>query len=462
MQTFPVKEDDLKLDTWRPYFYDSFNRVGNCTILSLCENVDALIKVIKGGSLTLNNDTYSKTAYLNSSSFEFKPYTSLRIYWKLMKDPFVENGKIMAKSNICHDKSKAFYLCKGGNVMVYNTNSSIKLMDSSYTEVLKVNTSEAITRRLFGNSKLNAISSGLEIKSEDVEMVPEPLVLKSDTFWESVVSFIKSMKPKFTFTNIDFKFKTFTGEEKFPIQFWNTAKPDTKDKLLSSVESHWLLAKIYDHAERNTISSDMFLENVIKINHGKEKISSLFISHKVKKPRTKTHNLQGIQNYNEIEIVPDQRSLPISMRYRRYKENPKKVLVGPSKIHCQGLFALEHFSQGDIVIEYVGEVIDNVEADLREKKYEKSGMSDCYLFRLDKNRIIDASYKGNMARFLNHSCDANCNAKIESISGEKHILILANRFISKGEELTYFYNFAVESDKIECLCGAPNCLKRLN
>lgn len=150
------------------------------------------------------------------------------------------------------------------------------------------------------------------------------------------------------------------------------------------------------------------------------------------------------------------------MRYRRYRENPKKVWVGPSKIHCQGLFAVENYSQGDIVIEYVGEVIGNEEADKREKYYEKSGMSDCYLFRLDKTRIIDASYKGNVARFLNHSCDANCNAKAESICGEKHILIFANRNINKGEELTYFYNFAVESDKIECLCGAPNCLRRLN
>jgi hypothetical protein len=298
-------------------------------------------------------------------------------------------------------------------------------------------------------------------------MNPDPLKMDPNDFWGFLVKFIKSSRPNFSFDNIDFKYHTFTAEEKFPVQFWNTAKADTKDKLLSSVESHWQLAQNYDQIEKSHIPSDLFLENVIKINHGKEKISTLFQKTKIihSKLASRGHNLNIASGYDEPEeydTITDQRNLPISMRYRKYRENPKKVLVGASKIHCQGLFALEPFAQGDIVIEYVGEVIDNEEADFREIYYEKTGMSDCYLFRLDKNQIIDASYMGNMARFLNHSCDANCVAKIESISGEKHILILANRFIGKGEELTYFYNFAVESEKIECLCGAPNCLKRLN
>lgn len=84
------------------------------------------------------------------------------------------------------------------------------------------------------------------------------------------------------------------------------------------------------------------------------------------------------------------------------------------------------------------------------------------MFRLDKEYVIDATFKGNRARFINHSCDANCIAKVELISGQKHILILANRFISKGSEITYFYNFAHETEKITCYCGAPNCLKVLN
>lgn len=211
----------------------------------------------------------------------------------------------------------------------------------------------------------------------DEVMVPEVLTVKSSLFWESLTIFIKNSRPLFSFNNIDFKYKTFTGEEKFPVQFWNTAKVDTKDKLLMSVEAHWKLAEMYEQAEKHSVCSDLFLENVIKINHGKEKISTLFQStNTATRVKTRTNAVQAFEEYDDYETVTDQRNLPMSMRYRRYRENPKKVCVGASKIHCQGLFALEHFSQGDIVIEYVGEVIDNQEADRREKFYENSGMSD--------------------------------------------------------------------------------------
>lgn len=391
-----MKCDDIKIDTWRPYYYDSFNRVGNCTILSLCENVDALIKVIKGGSFSLHNDSNSKLAFLNNANFTLKPYTSLRIYWKVISDTTLDPVSVSAKENICRDGSKAFYLCKGDEVSIF-LNQDLKF--------LRKNTSETITQRLWGSRYFNAAKSlEKQSASSEVSMVPDTLTFKFNTFWEYLVRFIRASRPTFSFANIDFKYQTFTAEQRFPVQFWNSAKVDTKDILLSSVESHWQLAQNYDRVAKNAISTDLFLENVIKINHGKEKISSLFqASNKV--IRTKTHHnlVQGLaerNDYDDYETITDQRNLPMSMRYRRYRENPKKVCVGASKIHRQGLFALEHFSQGDIVIEYVGEVIDNKEADRREKCYM---MDDCYLFRLDKNRIIDATYRGNMARFLNHS-----------------------------------------------------------
>ena len=63
------------------------------------------------------------------------------------------------------------------------------------------------------------------------------------------------------------------------------------------------------------------------------------------------------------------------------------------------------FNQGEIVVEYVGELIRNQVADLREKKYKEQGFGDCYMFRVDKDSVIDASFKGNQARYLNHSCE---------------------------------------------------------
>ena len=66
------------------------------------------------------------------------------------------------------------------------------------------------------------------------------------------------------------------------------------------------------------------------------------------------------------------------------------------------------FNKNEIVIEYCGEVIRNKIADLREANYKKEGFGDCFMFRADKDAVIDASFKGNQARYLNHSCNVNC------------------------------------------------------
>lgn len=76
-----------------------------------------------------------------------------------------------------------------------------------------------------------------------------------------------------------------------------------------------------------------------------------------------------------------------------------------SGIHAWGLFALEPIAADEMVIEYVGSGIRQSVADLREKKYEKSGIGSSYLFRVDSETIIDATKCGNLARFINHSCN---------------------------------------------------------
>jgi SET domain-containing protein len=66
---------------------------------------------------------------------------------------------------------------------------------------------------------------------------------------------------------------------------------------------------------------------------------------------------------------------------------------------------MEPIEAQEIVIEYVGEVIRQKIADLREKRYEASGIGSSYLFRIDEDRIIDATKIGNIARLINHCCD---------------------------------------------------------
>ncbi len=58
-----------------------------------------------------------------------------------------------------------------------------------------------------------------------------------------------------------------------------------------------------------------------------------------------------------------------------------------------------------MVVEYVGEVINDLEANDREVFYAERGFGDCYMFKAVENEIIDASFKGNEARYLNHSCE---------------------------------------------------------
>ena len=69
---------------------------------------------------------------------------------------------------------------------------------------------------------------------------------------------------------------------------------------------------------------------------------------------------------------------------------------------------------------------------------------------------------GYFARFINHSCQPNCYAKVVTVEGDKRIVIYSKVQISKGDEFTYDYKFPIEEDKIDWLCGAPTCRGSLN
>lgn len=71
------------------------------------------------------------------------------------------------------------------------------------------------------------------------------------------------------------------------------------------------------------------------------------------------------------------------------------------------MFALEPIAADEMVIEYVGQMIRPVVADLRERKYNDMGIGSSYLFRVDFETIIDATKCGNLARFINHSCNVS-------------------------------------------------------
>ncbi|GJR10201.1 histone-lysine N-methyltransferase ATXR7 isoform X1 [Tanacetum coccineum] len=136
----------------------------------------------------------------------------------------------------------------------------------------------------------------------------------------------------------------------------------------------------------------------------------------------------------------------------------KRLRFQRSKIHDWGLVALEPIEAEDFVIEYVGELIRPRISDIRERHYEKMGIGSSYLFRLDDGYVVDATKRGGVARFINHSCEPNCYPKVISVDGQKKIFIYAKRHIVSGEEITYDYKFPLEEKKIPCNCGARSFL----
>ncbi|KAK6640665.1 hypothetical protein RUM44_012362 [Polyplax serrata] len=150
------------------------------------------------------------------------------------------------------------------------------------------------------------------------------------------------------------------------------------------------------------------------------------------------------------------------LKFNQLKFRKKQLKFSKSDIHDWGLFAMEPIAADEMVIEYVGQMVRPFLADFREKEYEKRGIGSSYLFRIDLETIIDATKCGNLARFINHSCNPNCYAKIITIEGQKKIVIYSKKDIKVDEEITYDYKFPIEEEKIPCLCGAAQCKGYLN
>ena len=152
-----------------------------------------------------------------------------------------------------------------------------------------------------------------------------------------------------------------------------------------------------------------------------------------------------------------------SSQYRKMKQEWRQnVVLARSKIQGLGLYAARDLEKGQMIIEYIGEVIRSDLTDIREKRYEDQNRG-IYMFRLDDERVLDATMCGGMARYINHSCDPCCVTETVEVDRDNHIIIFASRRISRGEELNYDYKFDYEDDnRIPCNCGSSNCRKWMN
>jgi uncharacterized protein len=145
------------------------------------------------------------------------------------------------------------------------------------------------------------------------------------------------------------------------------------------------------------------------------------------------------------------------------KTSARRIQVRRSGVHGKGVYAMQEIPAGTTLIEYRGEVISWPEA-LRRHPHDPKDPHHTFYFHVDDKHVIDAKYGGNNARWINHSCDPNCEA--DEVDGR--IFIKALRDLHPGEELFYDYGLVIDErytpklkKEYECRCGAPNCRRTM-
>jgi len=130
-----------------------------------------------------------------------------------------------------------------------------------------------------------------------------------------------------------------------------------------------------------------------------------------------------------------------------------------SDVHGNGVFAVDDLAEGETLIEYKGEVINWKEA-LRRHPHDPAQPNHTFYFHIDDGRVIDGNVNGNAARWINHSCEPNCEA--DEVNGRVYIKTLRN--IAAGEELNYDYGLIIDEPytpkllaEFPCWCGSESC-----
>lgn len=124
-----------------------------------------------------------------------------------------------------------------------------------------------------------------------------------------------------------------------------------------------------------------------------------------------------------------------------------------------GLRANTDLKPNDFIFEYIGEVIGEPAFRRKMIQYDEEGIKHFYFMMLGKGEFVDATKKGNLGRFCNHSCNPNCYVDKWVVGEKLRMGIFAQRQIRSGEELTFNYNVdRYGTDPQPCYCGEPNCV----
>uniref|UniRef100_A0A0E0LYM7 Histone-lysine N-methyltransferase n=1 Tax=Oryza punctata TaxID=4537 RepID=A0A0E0LYM7_ORYPU len=171
---------------------------------------------------------------------------------------------------------------------------------------------------------------------------------------------------------------------------------------------------------------------------------------------------EPIQSVGFLDVAHQEAVGNVSSMVEKYKSMKatfrRRLAFGKSRIHGFGVFAKVAHKAGDMMIEYIGELVRPPISDIRERRiYNSLVGAGTYMFRIDDERVIDATRAGSIAHLINHSCEPNCYSRVISVLGDEHIIIFAKRDINPWEELTYDYRFVSSDQRLPCYCGFPKC-----
>jgi len=146
---------------------------------------------------------------------------------------------------------------------------------------------------------------------------------------------------------------------------------------------------------------------------------------------------------------------PRCKNQRMQRRDRAKIEVRPTPMkHGYGLFAAEDIKKNQFILEFTGEVINKRTMEERSN----NGSKQLYLHNIGPNVYLDATNKGSIARFTNHSCEPNAKHDRWIVKGKLCIGVFADKDIKKGEEFGFDYQWKPNQQKpTRCHCGTPSC-----
>jgi SET domain-containing protein len=175
-----------------------------------------------------------------------------------------------------------------------------------------------------------------------------------------------------------------------------------------------------------------------------------------RRPRLRAEACMLLRTTQQCALSPTEHHHMTSSKARR---RGPRIVVRRSGIHGRGVFARRLIHEDETVCEYRGEIISEAEL-ARRYPEDMEGLNHTFAFGVEHDHNIDGGAKGNIARWINHSCGPNC----DTFEKDKRIFVRAIRDIRTGEELSYDYNIeagepltkAVKA-RWPCWCGAKKC-----